>query len=46
MKIAKKIVRYEIKELNPEINFLIENIEITAWNDGGSAHIDKYFQLI
>lgn len=36
----------EMKKLNPEINFLIENIEITAWNVEGSAHIDKYFQLI
>lgn len=36
----------EMKKLNPEINFLIENIEIPAWNDEGSAHIDEYFQLI
>ena len=36
----------EMKKLNPEINFPIENIEITAWNDEGSAHIDEYFQLI
>ena len=36
----------EMKKLNPEISFIVENIEITAWNVEGSAHIDKYFQLI